>query len=398
MKSVVATTEPKITTLEDMRGVLTATGFSPNRAEGLRGAVWSKDGQTVFLPETARGVAIDKARRAVKRALAGADVAAPEAKAPRREWTPLDLFDFSKAETATWPEIEALMASGTICQRLVQIDKERANDIVAHHNTHNRDLAASTISRYANDMRGGRWGVSHQGVAFDAERCLIDGQHRLFAIDEADIPVWLWVAVNQPRGTQEFIDQGKPRNALAVVRLTGDLAATGFQMAIARAMMVGNRTQISVSRQEHIAFFRQHREPIVFVTDVAFQKRRAFYVVQAPVGGALGRAWYDHDRGKLKRFGEVMLDGVTLDASEKPIILLREWLRNGAPREVSAQRVARQLVIYMKSERALVAYLNGEVLKTIYVMKEEAFPLPEEASPRRSRSRANLGPGRPAVN
>lgn len=30
-------------------------------------------------------------------------------------------------------------------------------------------------------------------------------------------------------------------------------------------------------------------------------------------------------------------------------------------------------------------------------MKEEAFPLPEEASPRRSRSRANLGPGRPVT-
>lgn len=401
MRTAATTTEPRLHTIEDMRTVLTAAGFTASKAEGLKGALWAKDGATVFLPDAARGVAVDKCRRAVKRALAHeSDAPAPLAgegiAGMQHDWTPVDLFDFSRAETATWKEIQALMEQGLVCQRLVRIDKGLANEIIAHHNTHNRDLAASTISRYAADIRESRWGVTHQGIAFDTERCLIDGQHRLYAIDEADSAVWTWVAINQPRGAQDFVDQGKIRKALDVVRLSGDSAATGFQMATARAMMIGNRTQVVVSRQEQIAFFLQHRPAVAFVTDVAFQKRRAFYVVQAPVGGALGRAFYHADRDRLKRFGEVMLDGVSVGEPERPIILLREWLRNGAPREPSAQRVARQLVIYMKTERALVAYLNGEVLRTIYVMKDEAFPLPEEAAPRKSRVRATLSPGRPA--
>src|SRR5438046_2404287 len=49
-------------------------------------------------------------------------------------------------------------------------------------NTANRPLSRSTVRGFADAMRSGEWLVTHQGVAFDTDGVLVDGQHRLAAI------------------------------------------------------------------------------------------------------------------------------------------------------------------------------------------------------------------------
>ena len=49
-------------------------------------------------------------------------------------------------------------------------------------NTHNRPLKQTLVDRFVRDMQAGRWRLTHQGIAFDADGMLIDGQHRLWAI------------------------------------------------------------------------------------------------------------------------------------------------------------------------------------------------------------------------
>ncbi len=56
-------------------------------------------------------------------------------------------------------------------------------------NTANRPLSKRTVREFAEAMRRGEWRVTHQGIAFDTEGALVDGQHRLAAIIEADLPV-----------------------------------------------------------------------------------------------------------------------------------------------------------------------------------------------------------------
>lgn len=58
-------------------------------------------------------------------------------------------------------------------------------------NTHNRKVRDSVVMRYAADMKAGRWKQTHQGIAFNGDGTLLDGQHRLFAIIEADTEVLL---------------------------------------------------------------------------------------------------------------------------------------------------------------------------------------------------------------
>jgi hypothetical protein len=50
-------------------------------------------------------------------------------------------------------------------------------------------LSKRTVRDFAEAMRRGDWRLTHQGIAFDASGALVDGQHRLAAIVEADVPV-----------------------------------------------------------------------------------------------------------------------------------------------------------------------------------------------------------------
>ena len=80
-----------------------------------------------------------------------------------------------------------------------------------------RDFAAA--------MRRGEWRVTHQGIAFDTTGVLVDGQHRLAAIVEADIPVEVTVFTEVPERAFDLLDTGKRRNAAAVLAIEGEKSA-----------------------------------------------------------------------------------------------------------------------------------------------------------------------------
>src|SRR5947199_10315040 len=67
-------------------------------------------------------------------------------------------------------------------------------------NTANRPLSNRTVREFAAAMRRGEWRVTHQGIAFDTTGALVDGQHRLAAIVEADLPVDVTVFTDVPEG------------------------------------------------------------------------------------------------------------------------------------------------------------------------------------------------------
>lgn len=68
-------------------------------------------------------------------------------------------------------------------------------------NTSNRPLAKATVRWFAEAMRRGDWLVTHQGIAFDTNGALVDGQHRLAAIIEADLPIEMTVFTEVEPGT-----------------------------------------------------------------------------------------------------------------------------------------------------------------------------------------------------
>lgn len=58
----------------------------------------------------------------------------------------------------------------------------------------NRKLRMNKVRLYSDDMKNGKWRITHQGIAFNEDGFLIDGQHRLNAIIHSEVSVKMIVA------------------------------------------------------------------------------------------------------------------------------------------------------------------------------------------------------------
>lgn len=107
-------------------------------------------------------------------------------------------------------------------------------------NVINRPLRPGVVDTYANAMRRGEWQLSHQGVAFDEQGLLADGQHRLNAVLESGCTVEMVVWRNCPPDMFNVVDTGARRSNSDILGVSTALAATGaFLLKIAETNLRG---------------------------------------------------------------------------------------------------------------------------------------------------------------
>lgn len=78
-------------------------------------------------------------------------------------------------------------------------------------NMDNRKIRRMRVASYTHDIKNDQWITTHQGVAFDWDGNLRDGQHRLVAIIEADRPLWMLVTHDLDPLSQRHMDRGASR-------------------------------------------------------------------------------------------------------------------------------------------------------------------------------------------
>lgn len=88
-------------------------------------------------------------------------------------------------------------------------------------NRKNRNLRPALVSRYARDMKAGRWEVTGEAVKFNTDGNLTDGQHRLAAILQSGTAVDLFVVHNLNGHSQDVMDTGTRRSAQDMLLLNG---------------------------------------------------------------------------------------------------------------------------------------------------------------------------------
>lgn len=87
----------------------------------------------------------------------------------------------------------------------------------------NRDLNRALVAQLARAIKENRWEVTHQGIAFDDQGILVDGQHRLQAILDTGIPVNMMCAFGVSRNTAiRAVDQGAKRTMAQLGAMRGE--------------------------------------------------------------------------------------------------------------------------------------------------------------------------------
>lgn len=101
-------------------------------------------------------------------------------------------------------------------------------------NERNRSLSDTTVKAYAADMLAGAWRITHQGIGFDVDGKMIDGQHRLHAVIKANIPVTMLVTYNLPRDAQYVIDAPRLRSVKDQLELIDGVTNAMGKAAVAK--------------------------------------------------------------------------------------------------------------------------------------------------------------------
>ena len=245
-------------------------------------------------------------------------------------------------------------------------------------NTSNRPLRKSRVARYAGAMRGREWYVTNQGLAFNCDGSLLDGQHRLHAVIAAGVPVRMSVTRGLDRTSMFGIDTGVNRSVADIARVAGvSREITTTMVSTARAMIDGLNVKYTnqasaYTEEQIIEFVLKHYDAIEFACSIEFGKvsHSAFRAVAA-------RAWYTVNRKSLGEFYEILTTGFFKNEGGEWPIKLREFFLS-AKGKAGGQGYRR--VLYAKTERALKMFIGGTKFTRLFEASEELFALPDEGS------------------
>lgn len=266
------------------------------------------------------------------------------------------------------------------------------------HNKSNRDIKPSVVEQYSRDLQANRWPLTHQGVGFDWNGQLVDGQHRLTAIMRTGISAHMYVTTGLDPLVRSIVDIHSKRSVHDALMFAGRRvkcgtiptnSVSGMWSRMLHGIAAGKGGE---TRQELLTFEETHAEAGNFALDNFGKYPRYRWVQISPVMAAVARAYYhigDHHR--LAAFVEVLMTGIQKSPEDQTAVYWRTALTTGKVRGNS--NLARDL--YGKTCRAIQAFCRRDVITKFYVPAEEPFPLPSrsaaETTPSAHRVAANGG-------
>lgn len=242
------------------------------------------------------------------------------------------------------------------------------------NNQNNRNLRQSDVDYLRDCILSGTWRTTHQGIAFYEDGTLADGQHRLHAIVDAGIGVYVNVTRGLPMENADAIDRGIPRNNRDHLHFRGvksDTRRVAACVCMINQYFVersGNATRWSKKRlrpDEFAKFYSAFCEAIEF----SFSCHKQMH---ACVMAAIASAWFTCDRERLSQFCSLIGSGVATDPSDQAAIRLRDFLI----KKQYGQGESARNDLFLKACAALRAFLDGRPITKLYATNEHAFPLP----------------------
>ncbi len=210
-----------------------------------------------------------------------------------------------------------------------EIYPSKAKDYLAD-NIANRPIRKQTVLKYARDMKSGDWDMNGEDLIFDWNGHLRNGQHRLLAVIEADVPIKFGVKRGVDPSTFKTMDNN-------VSRSPGDvLSGLGFKYgnhlaSAARIVMayLARRQAMSgsflITKTELIDFIATNKELAAMVEHIHNHK---YPLSTAPIAAVmfLSNREGNYDT-QWKDFLHALRTGASL-AEGSPILSLRNWTFN----------------------------------------------------------------------
>jgi hypothetical protein len=267
------------------------------------------------------------------------------------------------------------------------IGPDLAAAMLALNAPYQRDKKPHAIERYVSDMASGHWLLTHQGIAFNVNGELFDGQNRLASVVEAGTAQEFLVFFGAgDREEMAKFDSGKIRLVQDAAKVLG-LEVNKNDFATIRAAAMESQGNLNLSNTDLITLARHHLEGLRWVDQ---HLKCAVRLKPSGVRAGILRAFYYCDRDELARFCGIYLLDLTPGTrpGDRAPILLNKFVSGSSggdqPQRVTyARQVATQFEMRAKTMRAVQAFFGDEALAKLQIGSAMAnlFPLPDSAGP-----------------
>ena len=291
--------------------------------------------------------------------------------------SPIEKYFENQAQTARTQILVPLISEVRF------ICPEVARSMLENH-TNYRRISDPTVRKYAAMMSRGEWHQESPPIIFSYNGTLVDGQHRLAAVVKSGFGQWFYcLSGDIDYRTPDGGKSRTPANILEKASEKGDIQIDGFfdkAATAARNIHAGpwtdTRRYAMVGNSDYVWLYEQYKDAIdMMQRSGLFQKGRG----QAPVYGAIGRAWYFHqDRREeieaaSKAYASLNFPGDRYSGLQ---IFARAQLSTsnyGAKMEKGKKHP--RTVDYLKMCRAIELFLDRQPVKYLYAAKEDPFPI-----------------------
>lgn len=229
-------------------------------------------------------------------------------------------------------------------------------------NQQNRHMRPDRVRFFVDLIKSGRFQLTHQGIAFDVNGILVDGQHRLAAIVKAGMAVEMMVSEGVAPKTRYAIDSGirrSPTDNMVIARGWTHRKAEIITPAIMSIHRYIDGSTVPLNQDELDERAGRFNSAIEWVAEVsAGMKKQRF--LSAPVVGAFIYA-YGSSPEAIKRAFSDLNTGAISDPKD-PILLLRDVIMTTA---ITGE--LRRGDVFRKTLSALHARIHGDLLSRLYI-------------------------------
>lgn len=273
-----------------------------------------------------------------------------------------------------WLEDQRVKITGRVAAFQVEVTPALAKSWLAL-NLKNRIPSRAKIGRFARMMKGGRWTLNGESLKFSTTGRLLDGQSRLMAIVQAEVPVVLEVRGGLADGAQESMDTGEARAHRHQLEMLGEKYPNEIAAALRLVFfwekgLVGScghsgsaaKDITNTTIREMLEKHPRMRESVgrcLNLKSVLPISAAAFFHYVFAIG----------DEKKANLFIERLTTGANL-AESSPIYMLRERLTKDRL-EPKKLRKRDKFALVVK---AWNAFHSGKPLQKLSFVYDEAFP------------------------
>ena len=260
------------------------------------------------------------------------------------------------------------------------IDPEYARNLL-ERNPRNRGKRRDWINVLAQQIKRDEYRPTHQGIAIDEMGNLVDGQHRLEAIVEANKGVWMLMTCRIPDDSMLAIDRGRVRHDRDNIRVALGIHISASTYTVARAMidgMEGSRNGSAVAKSvtgETIVDFIDKNEDAIEFANRGSNKKCNPTIFRATIA----RAYYHVDESRLTEFRDIVVNElVPSGEQDSAAYRLKTYIKENA-NQFSTWDGWRSLAQF--TTWALIQFIDRRSIKRLDRTTKDPWPLPRDRWP-----------------